>query len=161
MPGSNMIPLPIHLDEMNIEIIKLPRFVDPRGALSVVENNINIPFEIKRVYFTYDVPAGESRAHHAHKALRQLIIAISGSFTVELDDGHEKRSILLNKPYEGLLVNPGIWRNLVDFSTGAVALVLCSEFYDPDDYIFDYSEFMDYVNDSRRIAENIKFTEND
>lgn len=141
-----MIRLQTLLDNMNIELIRLPRYNDPRGNLSVVENKKNIPFDIKRVYFTYDVPAGESRAHHAHKALRQLIIAISGSFTVELDDGREKCSILLNKPYEGLLVNPGIWRNLVDFSTGAVALVLCSEFYDPADYIFDYQEFIDYVN---------------
>lgn len=139
---------------MNIELIRLPRFTDPRGNLSVVENQKNIPFDIKRVYFTYDVPAGESRAHHAHKALRQLIIAVSGSFTVELDDGSEKCTVLLNKPYEGLLVNPGIWRNLVDFSTGAVALVLCSEFYDPDDYIFDYSEFKEYVNGRQNLNSN-------
>lgn len=130
---------------MDAEIIQLPRFTDPRGNLSVVENLKNIPFEIKRVYFTYDVPAGESRAHHAHKELTQFIIAISGSFWVELDDGKEKKRVLLNKPYEGLLIKPGIWRNLVDFSTGAVVLVLCSEFYNPDDYIFDYEEFIEFT----------------
>lgn len=129
---------------MNVELIKLPRFTDPRGNLSVIENGINIPFDIRRVYYIYDVPGGESRAHHAHKALTQFIIALSGSFTVLLDDGIEQKSVLLNKPYEGLLVNPGIWRNLVDFSSGAVGLVLCSEFYDPDDYIFDYQEFLNY-----------------
>lgn len=129
---------------MNIEIINLPRFTDPRGNLSVVESFKNVPFDIKRVYFTYDVPAGESRAHHAHKELTEFIIAVSGSFTVELDDGKEKKRIQLNKPYEGLLVKPGIWRNLVDFSTGAVVLVLCSDFYNPDDYIDDYQEFLDF-----------------
>ncbi len=129
---------------MNAKIIELPRFTDPRGNLSVVENLKNVPFEIKRVYFTYDVPAGESRAHHAHKELTEFIIAVSGSFTVELDDGKEKKKVLLNKPYEGLLVKPGIWRNLVDFSTGAVVLVLCSDFYKPEDYIDNYEEFLDF-----------------
>lgn len=130
---------------MDIEIISLPRHKDPRGNLSVIENDKEIPFDIKRVYYIYDVPGGEGRAHHAHKTLKQFIVALSGSFTVLLDDGKEKTEILLNKPYLGLLVNPEIWTNLVDFSSGAVCMVLCSEFYDPDDYISDYKEFLEYI----------------
>lgn len=127
---------------MNIELINLPRFTDPRGNLSVVEENINVPFEIKRVFFTYDVPGGESRADHANKTLKEFIIAVSGSFTVALDDGKEKKKILLNKPYQGLLVNPMIWRKLEDFSSGAVALVICSDFYDENDYLRDYNDYI-------------------
>lgn len=126
---------------MNYEIIKLPRHLDRRGNLSVVENGIQIPFDMKRAFFIYDVPGGESRAGHAHHTLYQFIIAVGGSFTVHLDDGETKESILLNKPYEGLLLKPGTWSHLVDFSSGAVALVLCSDFYNEDDYIRDYEEF--------------------
>lgn len=127
---------------MNIELINLPRFTDPRGNLSVVEQNENVPFDIKRVFFTYDVPGGESRADHANKTLIEFIVAVSGSFTVSLDDGKEKKKILLNKPYQGLLVNPMIWRKLEDFSSGAVALVICSDFYNEEDYIRDYDEYL-------------------
>ncbi|MDE6682107.1 MAG: FdtA/QdtA family cupin domain-containing protein [Muribaculaceae bacterium] len=127
---------------MNIQLISLPRFTDPRGNLSVVEQNVNVPFDIKRVFFTYDVPGGESRADHANKTLIEFIVAVSGSFTVSLDDGKEKRKILLNKPYQGLLVNPMIWRKLEDFSSGAVALVICSDFYNEEDYIRDYDEYL-------------------
>ncbi len=127
---------------MNIELINLPRFTDPRGNLSVVEQNENVPFDIKRVFFTYDVPGGESRADHANKTLIEFIVAVSGSFTVSLDDGKEKKKILLNKPYQGLLVNPMIWRKLEDFSSGAVALVICSDFYNEEDYIRDYDEYI-------------------
>jgi len=108
----------------------------------VVENGINIPFDMKRVFFIYDVPGGESRAGHAHHTLYQFIIAVGGSFTVHLDDGYTRESIMLNKPYEGLLVAPGTWSHLVDFSSGAVALVLASDFYDEEDYIRDYDEFL-------------------
>lgn len=127
---------------MDYKIIELPRHLDRRGNLSVVENGINIPFDMKRVFFIYDVPGGESRAGHAHHTLYEFIIAVGGSFTVHLDDGHTQHSILLNKPYEGLLVPPGIWSHLVDFSSGAVALVLASDFYDEEDYIRDYEEFL-------------------
>ncbi|MDE6338639.1 MAG: FdtA/QdtA family cupin domain-containing protein [Muribaculaceae bacterium] len=127
---------------MDYKIIDLPRHLDRRGNLSVVENGINIPFDMKRVFFIYDVPGGESRAGHAHHTLYQFVIAVSGSFTVHLDDGAEKVSILLNKPYEGLLVPPGTWSHLVDFSSGAVALVLASDFYDESDYVRDYEEFI-------------------
>lgn len=117
---------------------------DRKGNLSVVENSKDVPFDIKRAYYLYDVPGGESRGAHAHKELKQLIIAASGSFTVVLDDGKVKRSFFLNRPYQGLLVPPGIWRDLVDFSSGSVLLCLASEPYDATDYIRDYDEFLAY-----------------
>lgn len=107
-----------------------------------------MPFEVKRTYYLYDVPGGESRGGHAHKELSQLIIAASGSFTVTLDDGNVKRTFLLNRPYQGLYVVPGIWRTLDDFSSGAVCMVLASEGYTEDDYIRDYNNFIEYKNDS-------------
>ena len=108
----------------------------------MVENHINIPFEVKRVYYLYDIPGGAERGGHAHKNLQQLIIAASGSFTVVLDDGKTKRSVSLNRPYQGLLIVPGIWRELVDFSSGAICLVLASEKYDESDYIREYNDFL-------------------
>lgn len=117
---------------------------DRKGNISVVENGRDVPFDVKRTYYLYDVPGGESRGGHAHKELRQLIIAASGSFTVTLDDGHVKRTFTLNRPYHGLYVVPGIWRTLDDFSSGAVCLVLASEKYDTSDYIRDYNEFLKY-----------------
>ncbi|WP_290451223.1 FdtA/QdtA family cupin domain-containing protein [uncultured Muribaculum sp.] len=119
-----------------------------KGNLSVVENYDTVPFEVKRTYYLYDVPGGESRGGHAHKELSQLIIAASGSFTVTLDDGNVKRTFLLNRPYQGLYVVPGIWRTLDDFSSGAVCMVLASEGYTEDDYIRDYNNFIEYKNDS-------------
>lgn len=116
---------------------------DRKGNISVVENNKDIPFEVKRTYYLYDVPGGESRGAHAHKELSQLIIAASGSFTVSLDDGNVKRTFLLNRPYQGLYVVPGIWRTLDDFSSGAVCLVLASDIYKKEDYIHNYSEFLE------------------
>lgn len=128
------------------EIIELPKICDPRGNLTVVEQMKNVPFDVKRVYWTYDVPAGESRGGHAHKRLRQLIIAVSGSFTVTLDDGKgNRKDYHLNHPWQGLLVNTGIWRTLEDFSSGAVCLVLASELFDEEDYLYDYDEFLRYV----------------
>ena len=115
-----------------------------KGDISVVENGITVPFDTKRVYYLYDVPGGVNRGGHAHKALEQLIVAASGSFTVVLDDGSVKRSFVLNRPYLGLYVVPGIWRVLEDFSSGSVCLVLASEKYDADDYIRDYDEFLEY-----------------
>lgn len=128
-------------------ILELDRHHSNRkGNLSVVENNQTIPFAIKRAYYLYDVPGGENRGSHAHKNLEQLIIAASGSFTVTLDDGKCKRSFFLNRPYQGLYVKPGIWRDLVDFSSGAVCLVLASDIYSIDDYIRDYNDFINYRN---------------
>lgn len=117
---------------------------DRKGNLSVVENGKEVPFDVKRVYYLYDVPGGESRGGHAHKALRQLIVAASGSFSVTLDDGKDKKTFVLNRPYQGLYVVSGIWRTLDDFSSGAVCLVLASELYDEDDYIRNYEGFLEF-----------------
>ena len=117
---------------------------DRRGKLTVVENGVTLPFDVKRVYYLYDIPGGEGRGAHAHKELEQLIVAASGSFTVTLDDGKCKRSFFLNRPYQGLYVKPGLWRDLVDFSSGAVAMVLASEVYKADDYIRSYEQFIEY-----------------
>lgn len=116
------------------------------GNLSVVQNGETVPFDVKRIYYLYDVPGGESRGAHAHKELSQLIVAASGSFRVTLDDGNVKRSFVLNRPYQGLFVKPGIWRDLDDFSSGAVCMVLASDVYMEDDYIRDYEEFLEYRN---------------
>lgn len=117
---------------------------DRKGNLSVVENGTTLPFDVKRVYYLYDIPGGEERGAHAHKDLSQLIIAASGSFTVTLDDGKCKRSFFLNCPYVGLYVKSGMWRDLRDFSSGAVAMVLASDVYLKEDYIRDYQEFLKF-----------------
>lgn len=117
---------------------------DRKGNLSVVQNGTDVPFDVKRVYYLYDVPGGESRGSHAHKQLSQLIIAASGSFQVTLDDGVTRKTFVLNRPYQGLCVRPGIWRDLEDFSSGAVCMVLASEVYQEDDYIRDYEEFLKF-----------------
>jgi hypothetical protein len=125
-------------------IIELNKHHAPEGNISVVENFNDVPFEIKRTYYLYDVPGGESRGAHAHRKLYQFLIAASGSFSVTLDDGKVKRTFLLNRPYQGLLIVPGIWRTLDDFSSGSVCLVLASERYDAKDYIRNYDEFLIY-----------------
>ena len=126
-------------------IIELDRHHSERkGNLSVVENGITLPFDVKRVYYLYDVPGGESRGSHAHKELEQLIVAASGSFRVTLDDGRTKRTFFLNRPYQGLYVKPGLWRDLNDFSSGAVCMVLASEVYKSEDYIREYEDFIAY-----------------
>lgn len=126
-------------------IISLPKISDPRGNLTFIENGRHIPFDIKRVYYVYDVPGGAERGGHAHRELQQFIIAISGSFDVILDDGHEKKRFHLNRSYYGLYVCPMIWRELDNFSTGAVCLVLASEYYDESDYFRDYNDFLKAV----------------
>lgn len=128
---------------MNIELISIPIIEEPRGNLSVIEHDI-IPFEMKRVYYLYDVPSGAERGGHAHKSLKQFLVALSGSFDVVLNDGYEKQTITLNKPFEGLLINPGIWRQLNNFSSGSVCLVLASAVFDEDDYIREFEDFMKY-----------------
>lgn len=125
-------------------MIELDKHHHEKGNISVVENKTTIPFDIKRTYYLYDIPGGESRGGHAHKGLSQLIIATSGSFTVTLDDGKVKRTFQLNRPYQGLLIVPGIWRTLDDFSSGGVCLVLASHIYDEGDYIRDYNDFIKY-----------------
>jgi hypothetical protein len=111
-----------------------------------------VPFDIKRAYWVYDVPGGESRGGHAHKRLKQFVIALSGSFHVTLDDGHERKTVLLNHPWQGLLIDVNTWRTLDDFSSGAVCLVLASEHYDEDDYIYDYDEFLSYIGRNTEIS---------
>ena len=125
-------------------LIDLSKIHDVRGNLTPIESGEDIPFDIKRIYYLYDVPSGESRGAHAHKELQQLIIAANGSFTITLDDGNNKKSFTLNRPYQGLLIVPGIWRDLDDFSSGAVLLCLASEHYLASDYIRDYDNFLNY-----------------
>ena len=124
------------------KIIQLPKFLDERGNLSFVEQFTHIPFEIKRTYWLYDVPGGECRGGHAYKENQELIIALSGSFDVLLDDGNEKKVFHLNRSYYGLYVPKGLWREMENFSTNSLALVLSSTRYDERDYIYDYDEFV-------------------
>lgn len=126
----------------NCKIIELPKITDPRGNLSFIEGGQHIPFDIKRVYYLYDVPGGSDRGSHAHKNLQQFIVAMSGSFDVVLDDGREKRRFHLNRSYYGLYVCPMMWRDLDNFSSGAVCMVLASTRYDESDYIRDYDQFI-------------------
>ena len=128
----------------NCTTIEIDKHHHAKGNISVIENNITMPFDVKRVYYLYDVPGGESRGGHAHKELYQLIIAASGSFNVTIDDGSVKRTFHLNRPYQGLLLVPGIWRELDDFSSGSVCLVFASMKYDENDYIRNYKEFVSY-----------------
>jgi hypothetical protein len=123
-------------------IIELPKIADPRGNLTFIEGGKHVPFEIKRVYYTYDVPGGAERGGHAHKALHQLIIAMSGSFDVVLDDGAEKKRFHLNRSYYGLYVCPMLWRELDNFSSGSVCMVLASNFYSEEDYYREYERFV-------------------
>ena len=134
---------------MSIEKCKLtdlPKIVEPRGNLTFIEGGRHVPFDIKRVYYLYDVPGGAERGGHAHKDLRQLIVAMSGSFDIVLDDGRQKKRIHLNRSYHGLYVCPMIWREMDNFSSGAVCLVLASNLYDESDYYRDYSDFVKAVS---------------
>ncbi len=130
-------------------LIDLPKIQDVRGNLTFVEGDRHIPFPIKRVYYLYDVPGGSERGGHAHKALHQLIIAMSGSFDIHLDDGHSKKTVHMNRSYYGLYVCPMIWREIDNFSSGAVCMVLASDYYDELDYYRDYNQF---VNHAQRAA---------
>lgn len=124
------------------QIITLPKISDPRGNLTFIEGGGHIPFDIQRVYYLYDVPGGAERGGHAHKGLSQLIIAMSGSFDVVLDDGREKKRYHLNRSYNGLYVCPMIWRELDNFSSGSVCMVLASNHYDESDYYRNYDEYI-------------------
>jgi dTDP-4-dehydrorhamnose 3,5-epimerase-like enzyme len=123
------------------QILEFPRIQDPRGTLTPIENNRQIPFEIERVYYLYDVSGGASRAGHSHKQLRQVLIAISGSFDVHVDDGHERRVIHLNRPHQGLYIPRMIWREIDNFSSNAVCIALASLPYDESDYYRHYEDF--------------------
>jgi len=131
------------------KFIDLPKISDPRGNLSVVEGGNHIPFQIKRVYYLYDVPGGSSRAGHGHKALQQLIIAMSGSFDIIVDDGSQRKKFHLNRSYYGLYIPESTWREVQNFSSGGVCLVLASTLYDPTDYYYDYQEFKRFVNQTK------------
>jgi len=126
----------------NSRIIELPKIHDPKGNLTFVESSVHIPFDIKRVYYVYDVPGGSERGSHAHKDLQEFIIAISGSFDVVLNDGQQQKRFHLNRSHYGLYVSPMMWRDLDNFSSGSVCLVLASDVYREDDYIRDYDAFL-------------------
>jgi hypothetical protein len=131
------------------QIIELPKIADPRGNLSFIEEYKHIPYDIKRVFFLYDVPGGERRAGHALKSCNQFIIAASGSFNVTLDDGEQRQTFHLNRSYYGLHIPPLVWRELDNFSSGSVCMVLASEFYSETDYYRDYDEFLKAVKDEK------------
>ena len=131
------------------KLIELPKVVDPRGNLTFIESGNHVPFEIKRVYYLYDVPGGAKRAGHGHKTLEQLMIAMSGSFDIELDDGRAKKKYHLNRSYYGLYIPPMIWRSIDNFSSGSVCMVLASDFFKEPDYYRDYAEFVGAANGSR------------
>jgi dTDP-4-dehydrorhamnose 3,5-epimerase-like enzyme len=128
-------------------VIELPKIADPRGNLTFIEGHRHIPFEIKRVFYLYDVPGGEMRGGHAHRKLEQLIIAASGSLDVVLDDGSQRKRFFLNRSYFGLYVPPMVWREMENFSSGSVCVVLASEYYDESDYYRDYREFLKVVKE--------------
>jgi hypothetical protein len=134
----------------NCHQIDFPKIHDPRGNLTFIESNRHIPFEIKRVYYLYDIPGGESRAGHAHKELHQVLVAIAGSFDVLLDDGHDKKRVTLNRPFLGLYIYPLTWRVLENFSSGSVCLSIVSEFYAESDYIREYDKFLITIGEKKQ-----------
>ncbi|MDH4459933.1 MAG: FdtA/QdtA family cupin domain-containing protein [Flectobacillus sp.] len=129
------------------KIIKFPKILDERGNLSFIEENNHIPFEIKRCYWIYDVPGGEERGGHSYRTLQELIIAISGSFDVVLDDGTRKERVSLNRSYDGLFIPKGTWRHLENFSTNSLCLIVADQPYDANEYIRDYEEFINQFNE--------------
>ena len=135
------------IGEQTCKIINFPKIIDQRGNLSFIEAKNHIPFEIKRVYYLYDIPSGATRGGHAHKKMEAVIISLSGSFNVKIDDGFKKKSVFLNKPYCGLYLPPTVWREIENFSSNSLALVLASTFYDESDYIRKYQVFKKMVRD--------------
>jgi len=131
------------------KVIDLPKIADPRGNLSVIEGGKHIPFDIERVYYLYDVPGGSSRAGHGHKELQQFIIAMSGSFDVIVDDGFQRKRFYLNRSYYGLYIPKRMWREVENFSSGGVCLVLASTLYDPNDYYHNYDDFVRFINENQ------------
>jgi hypothetical protein len=127
-------------------VLPLSKIHNPAGNITIVEGEQNVPFSLRRIYYLYDIPGGESRGGHAHKELSQLIVAASGSFEVLLDDGINKKIVRLNRPNFGLMVVPGIWRELFEFSSGAICMVLASHKYDEKDYLRDYNNFFKFKN---------------
>jgi len=129
----------------NVKLINLPKFEDPRGNLTFIEEENHIPYKIKRVYWIYDVPGGQLRGGHAFKEQQELIVALSGSFDLVIDNGHDKKYFSLNRSYYGLLIPNGLWRHMENFSTNAVAMVLSSTFYDENDYLRNYTEYLKWL----------------
>lgn len=137
------------MKHLNTALIDFPKITDPRGNLTVAQAHTDVPFAIQRAYWVYDVPGGECRGGHAHKSCKEVLIALSGSFHVTIDNGEEQKTVLLNHPYQGLLIDTDVWRTLDDFSSGAVCLVLASEPFDEDDYIREYDDFLRYLADKK------------
>jgi WxcM-like, C-terminal len=129
----------------NCKLINLPKISDPRGSITFIENQAHIPFDIRRIYYLYDVPVGQARAAHAHKDLCQVFIAINGSFSVKLDDGDEVKEFHLDNPFTGLYVCSKIWRDIYNFNKNAVCLVLASDYYSEHDYLRNYPDFLNYI----------------
>lgn len=142
--NSNITKMTKETTVFDCTLVTLEKNHQEKGNLTVVTNNHNIPFEVKRVYYLYDIPGGEERGAHAHKELQQLIFALSGSFDITVDDGKSKRTIFLSRPNIGLLMPPGLWRELNNFSSGSICVVLASQEYSESDYIRDYQEFKAY-----------------
>jgi WxcM-like, C-terminal len=147
---------PVGVHDCKVLDLRVKRAAE--GNLAFIEGSRDVPFDIARVYYLYDVPGGASRGGHAHRSLRQLLVALSGSFEVHLDDGSEKRAVTLNRPDRGLYVEPMIWRELVNFSSGAVCVVLASDYYDEGDYYRDYSAFQEASRASRDAAPTVSST---
>ena len=137
----------------DIRCVELIRITDYNGSISVVQNSLDIPFDVRRIYYLYDIPSGSERGGHAHKILQQIIIAASGSFDIILDDGQHKTTINLNRPNLGLLLPPGLWRELNNFSSGSICLVLASHEYSEEDYILEYEDFLNFkhIKECRQI----------
>lgn len=132
---------------MRWKLVELPKIADARGNLSVIEGGVHVPFKVARAYYIYDVPSGSVRAGHAHRRLYQLFLALSGSYSLHLDDGQQRETFTLNRPHTGVLVEPGVWRDIDNFSGGAVCMVFASLPYDEADYIRSYDEFQIYALD--------------
>ena len=139
-------------------LIQLPKISDPRGNLTFIESKRHVPFDIKRVYYLYDVPGGAERGGHAHKALQQLLITLSGSLDIIIDDGREKKTIHLNRSYVGLFICPYIWREINNFSSGATCMVLAADYFDESDYIRNYQDFLTLRNDQMKAPSDDLFS---
>lgn len=140
-----------HTTVSDCTLIDLPKNHTIKGNITAINNGIEVPFDVNRVYYLYDIPGGESRGGHAHRALQQLIVAVSGSFDLTIDDGNEKKTFQLNRPYIGVLMPPGLWRELNNFSSGSICLVLASLPFEESDYIREYDDFLTYKNDDSSI----------
>lgn len=136
----------------NVRILEFPKICDPRGNLSFIEGGCHVPFAIKRVFYIYDVPGGATRGAHAHKENYTVLIALAGSFDLHLSDGEKEMIIPLNRATKGVLIPPGVWDSMHNFTTGTLCLALCSRYYEEEDYIRDYDEYLSYIRELREKA---------